>query len=191
MSSQYTEEEDKLISWFKDNYKNIIFGLLFGTILVFGFKYYNDLKGFNSRLDEVQAMFLDIKLKKINKITAHKRLLADLYLKKISNNFIKPVVHDDYFDVYHIFNIRHEKRDLLKKYLFDNGISTEIHYPVPPNKQKALKGYFQNDYRVYDKFLQCQSQRKGASKPLSYIICIVLIAINFNFFYIKMGFAFF
>ena len=43
MSSQYTEEEDKLISWFKDNYKNIIFGLLFGTTLVFGFKYYNDL----------------------------------------------------------------------------------------------------------------------------------------------------
>ena len=43
MSSQYTEEEDKLISWFKDNYKNIIFGLLFGAALVFGFKYYNDL----------------------------------------------------------------------------------------------------------------------------------------------------
>jgi len=43
MSSQYTEEEDKLIAWFKDNYKNIIFGLLFGTALVFGFKYYNDL----------------------------------------------------------------------------------------------------------------------------------------------------
>jgi predicted negative regulator of RcsB-dependent stress response len=43
MSSEYTEEEDKLISWFKDNYKNIIFGLLFGTTLVFGFKYYNDL----------------------------------------------------------------------------------------------------------------------------------------------------
>ena len=43
MSSHYTEEEDKLISWFKDNYKNIIFGLLFGTSLVFGFKYYNDL----------------------------------------------------------------------------------------------------------------------------------------------------
>ena len=42
MSRQYTEEEDKLISWFKDNYKNIIFGLLFGTTLVFGFKYYND-----------------------------------------------------------------------------------------------------------------------------------------------------
>ena len=43
MSRQYTEEEDKLISWFKDNYKNIIFGLLFVTSLVFGFKYYNDL----------------------------------------------------------------------------------------------------------------------------------------------------
>ena len=43
MSNQYTEEEDKLISWFKNNYKNIIFGLLFGTTLVFGFKYYNDL----------------------------------------------------------------------------------------------------------------------------------------------------
>ena len=126
-------------------------------------KYYNDLKGFNSRLDEVQAMFLNIKLKKINKITAHKRSLADLYLKNISNNFIKPIVHDDYFDVYHIFNIRHERRDLLKKHLYDNGISTEIHYPVPPNKQKALEGYFNNNYPISEEI-----HRTTLSLPISY-----------------------
>ena len=126
-------------------------------------KYYNELKGFNSRLDEVQAMFLNIKLRKIGKITAHKRLLAEIYLEKISSNFIKPIVHDDYFDVYHIFNIRHEKRDLLKQYLHDNGISTEIHYPLPPNKQKALEGYFTKNYPISEEI-----HKTTLSLPISY-----------------------
>ena len=102
-------------------------------------KYYNEVLGFNSRLDEIQAYFLSIKLRYLDKITEHKRFLANIYLNNISDNFIKPVVSSDYYDVYHIFNIRCDKRDDLKKYLFKNNIQTEIHYPVAPHKQSALK----------------------------------------------------
>ena len=76
----------------------------------------------------------------MEKITTHKRELASIYLKELKNDFIKPQVHPNYFDVYHIFCIRHPKRDALKDYLLKNEIKTEIHYPVAPNKQKAMKG---------------------------------------------------
>lgn len=101
-------------------------------------KYYNEVVGYNSRLDEIQAMFLDVKLPYLDKINDHKRKLASMYLEQLKEDFILPVVHPDYHDVYHIFNIRHPKRDALKEYLLKLGIGTEIHYPVPPNKQKAL-----------------------------------------------------
>lgn len=105
-------------------------------------KYYNEVVGYNSRLDEIQAAFLSIKLKKLDEINNHKRKLATIYLKNIRGEFIKPVIQDGYYDTYHIFNIRHKERDRLKKYLLESGIKTEIHYPVPPHKQKALKGIF-------------------------------------------------
>lgn len=103
-------------------------------------KYYNEVVGYNSRLDEVQAAFLSVKLKYLDKINEHKRKLAELYLKNLKQDFIKPSVHPDYYDVYHIFNIRHAKRDALKDYLLKNEIKTDIHYPVAPNKQKAMIG---------------------------------------------------
>jgi len=103
-------------------------------------KYYNELPGYNSRLDEVQAGFLSVKLKKLDDINKHKRKLADIYIKNLKNDFIKPVVNTDYYDVFHIFAIRHPKRNQLKEYLLKNDIKTEIHYPLPPNKQKAMKG---------------------------------------------------
>lgn len=103
-------------------------------------KYNNELVGFNSRLDEIQAAFLSVKLKHLDAINNHKRKLADLYLKNLKADFIKPVVHPDYHDVYHIFNIRHAKRDKLKDHLLANDIKTEIHYPITPNKQKAMIG---------------------------------------------------
>jgi len=102
-------------------------------------KYHNDVVGVNSRLDEIQAAFLRIKLKHLDEITSHKRKLADIYLKELSDEFIKPVVEQDHKDVYHIFNVRHKKRDKLKGFLFENGISTEIHYPIAPNNQKAMR----------------------------------------------------
>ncbi|MBX9852301.1 MAG: DegT/DnrJ/EryC1/StrS family aminotransferase [Cytophagaceae bacterium] len=109
-----------------------------------GIKYYNDLFGYNARLDEVQAGFLSIKLKKLDSINQHKRELAALYLKNLKSDFILPVVDKDYFDVYHIFNVCHPKRDQLKEHLLKNGIKTEIHYPVPPHHQKAYKEFFEN-----------------------------------------------
>jgi dTDP-4-amino-4,6-dideoxygalactose transaminase len=102
-------------------------------------KYYNEVVGYNSRLDEIQAAFLSVKLKYLNKINEHKRKLASLYLNNLKNDFIKPHVDKDYYDVYHIFNIRHPRRDEIKDYLLKKGVKTEIHYPVAPNKQKALK----------------------------------------------------
>lgn len=105
-------------------------------------KYYNEVAGFNSRLDEVQAGFLRIKLRKLTEINAHKRRLAALYFDNLNDNFIKPVIQENIYDVFHIFNIRHAKRDKLKKYLYDNGIKTEIHYPVAPHRQKAMQGVF-------------------------------------------------
>ncbi len=103
-------------------------------------KYYNELVGVNSRLDEIQAAFLSIKLKYLEKINGHKKNLAAIYLGNLKADFIKPVVQKEYDDVYHIFNIRHSKRNQLKEYLLKNNIKTEIHYPITPNKQKAMKG---------------------------------------------------
>jgi dTDP-4-amino-4,6-dideoxygalactose transaminase len=101
-------------------------------------KYYNDYIGYNSRLDEIQAAFLRIKLIDLDRINRCKRELAELYFEGIPANFVKPVTHPDFYDVFHIFNIRHKRRDDLKIFLSDNGVKTEIHYPVPPHKQKAM-----------------------------------------------------
>ena len=108
-------------------------------------KYYNDVIGYNSRLDEVQAGFLSVKLKKLDDINSHKNKLAKIYFDNIKNDFIKPVqASDNDYDVFHLFTIRHQKRDQLRQYLLDNQIKTEIHYPVSPNKQKATKEVFGN-----------------------------------------------
>ncbi len=103
-------------------------------------KYYNEVVGYNSRLDEVQAGFLSVKLKHLDEITTYKRKLASLYQTGLKQDFIKPNVHPDFFDVFHIYNVRHEKRDDLKEYLLRNDIKSDIHYPVPPHKQKAMHG---------------------------------------------------
>jgi dTDP-4-amino-4,6-dideoxygalactose transaminase len=101
-------------------------------------KYHNLFPGINSRLDEIQAAFLRIKLKYLDDIIRHKRDLAQVYLENLKSDFILPVVQKDFYDVYHIFNIRHERRNELKDYLLKNDIGSEIHYPVPPHNQKAL-----------------------------------------------------
>ncbi|MES2838621.1 MAG: DegT/DnrJ/EryC1/StrS family aminotransferase [Bacteroidota bacterium] len=127
-------------------------------------KYYNEVVGYNSRLDEIQAAFLSIKLKKLNEINTHKRKLASLYLNNLKSDYIKPVIHQDYFDVYHIFNIRHEKRDELKEYLLKNDIKTEIHYPLSPSKQNALKGQL----KEYEFPISEKIHTTTLSLPISY-----------------------
>lgn len=103
-------------------------------------KYYNEVVGYNSRLDELQAALLSVKLSRLDEINAHKRKLASIYTAGLKEDFIKPIIDKDFEDVFHIYCIRHERRDDLKKYLLDNGIKTEIHYPLAPNKQLAMKG---------------------------------------------------
>ncbi|QJD94558.1 DegT/DnrJ/EryC1/StrS family aminotransferase [Mucilaginibacter robiniae] len=107
-------------------------------------KYYNERVGVNSRLDELQAVFLTIKLKALDEINTHKQKLAALYIKHLKSDYVLPVVEDDYQDVYHIFNIRYAQRNKLKDYLQQNGIGTEIHYPLPPHQQKALQPLFKD-----------------------------------------------
>ena len=107
-------------------------------------KYYNEILGVNSRLDEIQARFLNIKLKYLDEINNHKRNLAQIYLKNLKSDYILPIVDGEYSDVYHIFNIRHQKRDQLQKHLLNAGILTAIHYPVPPHKQKATENYLKD-----------------------------------------------
>ncbi len=127
-------------------------------------KYYNEIIGFNSRLDEIQAAFLQIKLKKLNKIIVHKKKLAAIYNGFLKECFIKPAIHPDYSDVYHIYAIRHARRDLLKKYLYENGIKTEIHYPLAPYQQNALKIFFSGQkFPVSDEIHSCI-----LSLPISY-----------------------
>jgi dTDP-4-amino-4,6-dideoxygalactose transaminase len=126
-------------------------------------KYRNDYIGRNSRLDEVQAGFLSIKLEHINEINEHKRKLANLYLENINSNFIRPIVDKDYYDVYHIFNIRHPRRDDLKEFLLNNKIQTEIHYPIAPHKQKALQGLFKGEYPISEEI-----HKTTLSLPISY-----------------------
>ena len=126
-------------------------------------KYHNSELGYNSRLDEIQAGFLSIKLRILCDITSHKRALARVYFDNLDEAFVKPVVSEDCFDVYHIFNIRHEKRDQLRAYLHKNKINTEIHYPVSPHRQEAMKGLITGNYPISQKI-----HDTTLSLPISY-----------------------
>jgi dTDP-4-amino-4,6-dideoxygalactose transaminase len=101
-------------------------------------KYYNDVIGYNNRLDDMQAAFLSVKLVHLKEMNAKRNKFAQLYFDNLNDQFILPAQNPDFYDVYHIFNIRHPKRDELQAYLTEKGIGTVIHYPVPPHKQKAL-----------------------------------------------------
>jgi dTDP-4-amino-4,6-dideoxygalactose transaminase len=127
-------------------------------------KYHNELIGFNSRLDDMQASFLRIKLKSLDLINEHKRKLATVYRQGLKEDFIKPVLQENYYDVFHIFNIRHPKRDQLREFLLKNAIKTEIHYPVPPNKQKAMRGILDK----LDTPIAAEIHNTTLSLPISY-----------------------
>jgi dTDP-4-amino-4,6-dideoxygalactose transaminase len=112
----------------------------------------------------MQAGFLSVKLKKLDDINLHKRGLAALYRENLKDDFIKPAVDDDYFDVYHIFNIRHPERDRIKEYLLKNEIKTDIHYPVPPHRQAAM----QNILDRYDCRISDEIHSTTLSLPISF-----------------------
>ena len=103
-------------------------------------KYYNKYQGVNSRMDEIQAALLRVKLRHIDEITAERRAIAEAYLAGIKNpNIALPQIAEGASHVWHLFVVRTEKRDELQKYLIKNGISTQIHYPVPPHLAEAYE----------------------------------------------------
>jgi dTDP-4-amino-4,6-dideoxygalactose transaminase len=102
-------------------------------------KYYTDFIGINSRLDEIQAAFLNVKLPNLDKENERRRAIAKRYISEIKNNKITlPFWNFSQNHVFHLFVIRTENREELQQFLLKNGIETLIHYPVPPHKQKAF-----------------------------------------------------
>jgi len=105
-------------------------------------KYKNDIKGINSRLDEVQASFLSIKLKHLDSDNDNRRAIASYYIEHVINQKIElPKWNASKNHVFHTFVIRCGNRDELKEFLLKNNIQTVIHYPTPPHKQKALQEF--------------------------------------------------
>lgn len=112
-------------------------------------KYENLYKGINSRLDEIQAAMLRVKLKYLDKEIDKRREIANYYLDNIKNeNIILPTVCNEDNHVWHLFVIRTRHRDELQRYLTDNGVQTLIHYPVAPHQQKAYQERSHESYPI-------------------------------------------
>ena len=115
-------------------------------------KYKNSYKGRNSRMDEIQASFLSEKLKDLRVDTEKKRDCANFYLNNIVNSkIVLPYVPSWTNPAWHLFVIRTKDRDKLKIYMENLGISTLIHYPIPPHKQKAFLEWKQFSYATTEK----------------------------------------
>jgi len=130
------------------------------------FKYQNLYKGVNSRLDELQAALLKVKLNKLDLETIRKRDTANRYLTEISNQkIVLPKVTDDFAHVWHLFVIRTANRDDLQKFLTNNGVQTVIHYPIPPHKQEAYKEFNSLSFPISE-----QIHKEVLSLPLNAVL---------------------
>ncbi|QXM05962.1 DegT/DnrJ/EryC1/StrS family aminotransferase [Crassaminicella indica] len=117
-------------------------------------KYYHEYMGINSRLDELQAAFLNVKLKYLDSWNKERRKIANIYLENIKNKkIIKPFIQKNTEPVWHLFVIRTNKRDHLQKYLMNKGIQTLIHYPIPIHLQNAYKnlGFQKSTFPIAEK----------------------------------------
>ena len=132
-------------------------------------KYENQFKGLNSRLDEIQAAILRVKLSRLDEDNQRRRKVAEYYINNIKNQkIILPVAASEqsvssYLEhVWHVFLIRTEQRDTLQRYLLESGIQTMIHYPIPPHKQKAYKEWGNLSLPITEKI-----HREVLSLPMS------------------------
>lgn len=129
-------------------------------------KYHHIYKGINSRLDELQAGFLRIKLRELDRWTKERQQICERYLNEIKNDqIILPEVSDQNTHVWHIFPVRTKKRDVFQNYLKEKGIGTVIHYPIAMHLQDAYKdlGYEQGDFPIAEKIAE-----EELSLPLYY-----------------------
>ncbi len=123
------------------------------------YKYHHIYKGNNSRLDEMQAAFLSVKLKSLDKVNDDRRATAEKYLKGINNpEIVLPYVPEYAEPVWHIFGIRCKRRDELEKYLNDKGIGTNKHYPIPMHLQKCYEdlGYKKGDFPIAEEISETE-----------------------------------
>ncbi len=135
-------------------------------------KYVNDYQGLNSRLDEIQAAALRVKLPRLDQDNQYRRLVADYYHRHINNpGIILPrsdtgagiTVNPGH--VWHLFVVRHAERDRLQRYLAENEIQTLIHYPLPPHKQQAYRGWAGLSFPLTE-----QIHREVLSLPVSQVM---------------------
>ena len=131
-------------------------------------RYEHKLKGVNSRMDEIQAAMLSVKLKHLNDEIKARQLVAQKYLAGINNPLIElPVVGDINSHVWHLFVIKTDQREKLASYLSDNGIETLIHYPTAPHQQGAYKEWNNKVFSISEKIHQ-----QVLSLPISPVISI-------------------
>jgi dTDP-4-amino-4,6-dideoxygalactose transaminase len=131
-------------------------------------KYENIYQGLNSRLDEIQAAFLIVKLKYIQNDIDARREVANYYLENIKNpKTILPAFLNQEGHVWHLFVIRTENRNELQQYLNEQGVQTLIHYPIPPHKQKAYAAYSELSFPITE-----QIHEEILSLPLSAVMAI-------------------
>ena len=115
-------------------------------------KYENKYQGLNSRLDEIQAAFLNVKLNYIQSDIEARRKVANYYLEHIKNPLITlPKVVSPDQHVWHLFVIKTSDREKLQNYLTEKGVQTLIHYPIPPHKQEAYKEWNQLSFPIAEK----------------------------------------
>jgi len=115
-------------------------------------KYENEIIGVNSRLDELQAAFLNVKLPHLNTENQIRRQIAKHYLSEIKNDkIVLPFWNESENHVFHLFIIRTSNRKKLQTYLLENKIETMIHYPIPPHQQKALPNWNHLSFPITEK----------------------------------------
>ena len=150
-----TSDDDKL--------SNIVGRLAnYGSVV----KYQFDYKGLNSRLDEIQAAILGVKLKYIDQDNNRRKEVARYYIENIMNEDVKlPVVQDVDAHVFHIFPVLCKQRDQLQLHLKENGVETLIHYPFPPHKQRAYVEWNNKVFVVTE-----QIHAEELSLPISQVI---------------------
>lgn len=141
-------------------------------------KYVFDYVGRNSRLDEIQAAVLDVKLKYIDRDNQRRKDIAKQYLSRIKNEkVLLPNCDEDVDNVYHIFPVRVKERDAFQKYLLENGIQTVIHYPIPPHKQKAYSAWNELCYpiteMIHNEELSLPMSPTLTDKEVDYVIDII------------------
>lgn len=129
-------------------------------------KYVFDYIGLNSRLDEIHAAILNVKLNHIDEDNRYRKQVAKYYISNIKHpDIILPVVNDWNAHVFHIFAIRTKFRDELQKYLLENDVHTVVHYPIPPHKQNCYPQWNQLSYPITE-----QIHREELSLPMSQVI---------------------